>query len=289
MKKIKFVANYDDDKNIYNSILNCFPLSDEERQQITPYDDYDYLGILNGYKGVIKIPRERVFGFLQEPIGNINYDRNLHFYCSKIFCQSKEMFRPNKNLIESHLFMFYSNHINYQYKNFNNNFIKNKKLCIFISGISHPNNPNWNNSNYSKRLKLLDNIIKSDLDIDIYGRGLNISDKRYKGSPDNKHEILKNYEYSIAIENSCEKNYVSEKFFDCILNNTVPLYYGCPNVDEIFNNKCHEKINIEESQCIETIKILCESDSKKYYTYIQDAKNKYFNNFNPLRRILNEI
>ena len=138
-------------------------------------------------------------------------------------------------------------------------------------------------------MNLIKKIIDSDLDIDIYGRNLNLSDKRYKGSPDNKHEILKNYQYSIAIENSCEENYVSEKFFDCILNNVVPLYYGCPNIDSIFNSKCYKFLDINDNKVINNIKNICLKDSKDFEKDVLDAKNKYFETYNPIIRITNEI
>jgi hypothetical protein len=286
MKKIKFVANYDSDINIYNSIINCFPMSDEEKQLITYKNDYEYLAIFNGYKKEIFSSRDKTIGFLQEPIGNINYDRNLHMYCSKIFCQSKEMFRPNNGIVETNLSMFFSNHVNYNYLNFLEPKIKLKKICIFLSGIQFPNNPNWKNNNYSKRINLLKKILNSSLDIDIYGRNLNINDTRYKGSPENKHEVLKNYKYSIAIENCCEKNYVSEKFFDCILNDTVPLYYGCPNIDDIFNNNCYEKIDIEDSNIIKIIEDIVSKNFINYKEALQDARKKYFNNFNPIKKMV---
>lgn len=290
MKKIKFVANYDSDINIYNSIINCFPLTDREKKVLTAGNEYDYLGIINGYNHKnIKTSRDKNIGFLQEPIGNINYDRNLHYYCKKIFCQSKNMF-DKKSCIDTNLHMFYSNHISYHYSNFSNNsFEKSKKICIFISGISFPNNPNWKNHNYNKRISLLKRILESDLEIDIYGRNLDIRDCRYKGSPVNKHEILKQYEYSIAIENCSEQNYVSEKFFDCILNNVVPLYYGSESVNEIFNKFCHAKIDIEENTIIESIKSIIAKDTKEYRDSILSAKKNYYNKFNPLKRMLDEI
>jgi hypothetical protein len=287
--KIKFVANYDNDLNIYKSILNCFKLTQQEKQMLTYEEHYEYLGIFNGYRGEIKTKRDNVFGFLQEPIGNINYDRNLHHYCKKIFCQSSEMFKPNTGVIENHLCMFYSSHTTYHHTNFDDNFNKPKNLCIFMSGISSPNNSKWVNSNYSKRLNLLNKILSSDLDIDIYGRGLNIADSRYKGSPDNKHEILKQYRYSIAIENCCENNYVSEKFFDCILNNTVPLYYGCPNIDKIFNSASYETLDLDNKNIIQDIKNLILNDNFKYKNSILEDKEKYFTNFNPLYAIQKNI
>jgi hypothetical protein len=36
---------------------------------------------------------------------------------------------------------------------------------------------------------------------------------------------------------SCEKNYASEKLFDCFINNTVPIYYGCPNINELVDKQ----------------------------------------------------
>jgi hypothetical protein len=279
--KIKFVANYDSDINIYNSIINCFGYDDI----LTFEENYSYLGVINGYEPKkIKTPRENNFGFLQEPLDNINYDRNLHFYCKNIFCQSKDAFKTN--IIQDALCMFYSGHTYYDKKKFDNlDFQKNKKLCVIVSGLTHPNNPNWINHNYQKRIKLIQQIIDSDLEIDIYGRNLNLTDSRYKGSPINKHEVLKEYKYSIAIENVCEENYVSEKFFDCILNNVVPLYYGSQNIDDIFNSECHEKIDIDSKNIIEDIKNICSNDTKKYQNAIILAKQKYFANFNPLKKI----
>ena len=284
--KIKFVSNYDNDINIYNSILNCFKLSEEDKQLLTHGEDYTHLGIFNGYRGKINSTRDRTIGFLQEPIENINYDRNLHFYCSKIFCQTKEAFKPNNGIVEVPLCMFYSNHTFYHHKNFEDtNFKKNKKLCIFVSGISNPNNPSWKNHNYHKRINLVKNILSSDLDIDIYGRGLNINDPRYRGSPENKHEILKDYEYSIAIENVCQKNYVSEKFFDCILNGVVPIYYGSPDVDTIFNSDSHVKLDIDNSNVIQNLKEIVSKPTDQFQAAILEAKEKYFTTMNPLEKI----
>lgn len=290
MTKVKFVANYDSDQNIYNSILNCFPMSKQEKEMLTDKDDYDYLGIFNGYQQKkIKTPRSKNIGFLQEPIGNINYDRNLHYYCGKIFCQSEDMF-DKKSSVETNLHMFYSNHTKTHHSHFDNSsFNKSKKICIFVSGISSPNNRKWKNHNYTKRINLVKAILKSDLDIDIYGRGLRIEDPRYKGSPDNKHEILKQYEYSIAVENCCERNYVSEKFFDCILNNVVPIYYGSSSVDQIFNKDCHTKIDIEKEYIIENIKSIIAKDTKSYQESILCAKKDYYSKFNPLKRIIDEV
>jgi hypothetical protein len=77
--KLKVVSNYDNDHNMFITMNNCF--YNKTKLVLTEEDDYDYLLIINGYSGTIKTSRDKIFGLLQEPIGNINYDRNLHFYC----------------------------------------------------------------------------------------------------------------------------------------------------------------------------------------------------------------
>ena len=41
--------------------------------------------------------------------------------------------------------------------------------------------------------------------------------------------------YSIAIESTQEKNYISEKLIDCLITKTIPVYWGCPNVSDFFD------------------------------------------------------
>lgn len=42
-------------------------------------------------------------------------------------------------------------------------------------------------------------------------------------------------QFHIAVENSKQHNYFSEKLMDCFVTKTVPIYYGCPNIDKWFN------------------------------------------------------
>ena len=41
--------------------------------------------------------------------------------------------------------------------------------------------------------------------------------------------------FHIAIESTSIKNYFSEKLLDCFQAKTVPVYYGCRNIEEFFN------------------------------------------------------
>lgn len=278
--KLKVVSNYDNDHNMYVTMNNCY--SNNTKITLTKQDDYDYLLIINGYNQKIKTSRDKVFGLLQEPVGNINYDRNLHFYCSKIFCQSLKMFNSYKGIVVTPMHMFYSHHTSIDKDYFiNYDSINNrKKICIIVSSLSAPNNSNWNSHNYGKRHMLINKLLQSDLEFDFYGKGWNLNDKRYKGVAGNKHEILRQYEYSIAIENSCEDNYASEKLFDCFINNTVPIYYGCPNVSEIYDANSYEMLDLDSDNLIEKIKNIIKNSNEKYKISLSESKRKYFNDYN---------
>jgi hypothetical protein len=43
--------------------------------------------------------------------------------------------------------------------------------------------------------------------------------------------------FHIAIENTAIKHYFSEKLLDCFQTKTVPVYYGCRNIEEFFNTE----------------------------------------------------
>ena len=52
-----------------------------------------------------------------------------------------------------------------------------------------------------------------------------------------KISALKDYMFSIAIENTKEDYYFTEKIIDCFLSGTIPIYYGCPSISNFFNEK----------------------------------------------------
>jgi hypothetical protein len=63
--------------------------------------------------------------------------------------------------------------------------------------------------------------------IDVYGRGYNPVKL--------KTEALKEYMFSITIENVKKDYYFTEKLIDCFMTGTIPIYYGCPSIDKFFD------------------------------------------------------
>jgi hypothetical protein len=52
-----------------------------------------------------------------------------------------------------------------------------------------------------------------------------------------KIDSFRPYQYSVCIENSSRENYFTEKITDCILNKTIPIYWGCSNIGDFYNSK----------------------------------------------------
>ena len=68
-----------------------------------------------------------------------------------------------------------------------------------------------------------------------------------------KAEGLAQYRFSVVIENVREKNYFTEKLIDAILCNTIPIYWGCPNIDRFLDTKgmiiCDSIDELKEAIC----------------------------------------
>jgi hypothetical protein len=63
--------------------------------------------------------------------------------------------------------------------------------------------------------------------VDLYGRGFEEVEK--------KEEALKDYMFSVTIENDSYLTYWTEKILDCFVTGTVPVYYGSPDIFDFFN------------------------------------------------------
>jgi hypothetical protein len=116
----------------------------------------------------------------------------------------------------------------------------------FVKNI-HPSNSKWvsdilylptksklismisSNKNFTIGHQVRHQVISNLPDcVDLYGRGFK--------PIENKIEGLKDYCFSIAIENDNTNSYFTEKLLDCFLTCTVPIYWGCQKVSSIFNN-----------------------------------------------------
>jgi len=116
---------------------------------------------------------------------------------------------------------------------------------------------------YSNKKHLVGHKLRHDISnqingIDFYGSG-------YKPII-NKSEALKEYMFSITIENCKKDFYFSEKLIDCFITGTIPIYWGCPSIGNFFNEK-----GIIVFNNIDDLKDILKDIDKKYY----DERKKY--------------
>lgn len=65
----------------------------------------------------------------------------------------------------------------------------------------------------------------------------------YPTLPNDDKIHLFNSMYSIVVESTQEKNYFTEKLIDCLITKTIPVYWGCPNISDFFDDSYWIKID----------------------------------------------
>ena len=108
--------------------------------------------------------------------------------------------------------------------------------------------------------------------VDLFGRGFN--------EFDDKWSVIAPYKYSIAIENSIEQDWVTEKLGDCYTSHTFPFYMGAPNVGNYFNSKSYELIDISDfEKSLRTITRIIDNPDhyNNHLAFLTEAKHAYLN------------
>lgn len=157
-------------------------------------------------------------GFIMEPraINPSIYEwiKNNNISFNSIFTYDKEL------LDSSNIFNFYP-HSGCWIKPEDQKIYKKNKLISIIA--SNKNSTEGHNL----RHQIISKAKENDLILDVYGRGYNPIDY--------KLNALKDYGYSIIIENSKIDYYFTEKLIDSFMTGTIPIYWGCPSIGNFFN------------------------------------------------------
>jgi hypothetical protein len=223
-----------------------------------------------------------------EPAWSVAVSQNLQKACGTIFAHDNSLFGFNDcRVIERPALMFnefYTTQENVDfYRNFNGK--KTKKMSFVVSRIAGSSG----NVLYDRRIKLAEEVIRHNLPIDIWGRGWNPDGNRIKGPVAEKRDAIIDYEFSVGIENSIEKNYITEKFFDNLLVNTVPVYFGAPNIEEVYDKSSFIHLDLNNiDNCLQTFKDILDGkyDYESYLEPIKSARETYINNHNLLSEVL---
>jgi hypothetical protein len=155
--------------------------------------------------------------------------------------------------------------------------VKNKKISLISSAKNFT-------KGHRQRLLFISEIQKVFGDtVDIFGLG-------FKPIAD-KWDALAPYKYSVVLENSSYSDYWTEKLSDALLSETLPIYYGCPNIYDYFPKDSLVTINIYDiKNSIAQIQKIIESDTyEKSINAIIKARNVVLDKYNLFPAITNLI
>lgn len=156
------------------------------------------------YKVLVQIEPPSIMDFVDKiPSNKNNFDLILAWHPKVLsLCENSVLFPFGSCWIEE------SNRIVHK---------KNKNTSIIASG-----------KKTTEGHRLRHDIIRNNsTNIDVYGTGYN--------PVQNKITALKDYRFSIVIENDSVDNWFTEKIIDCLVTGTVPIYWGCNNIGDYFD------------------------------------------------------
>jgi hypothetical protein len=249
-------------KNSYYGIDNYIYL--------TSGDDYTHAIILNTIMPVLKngIPKKNVIGFALEPFPFLPLSPIFIEYArqniSKYFIG--DLNHLPDPFLEGQNFMWHT------VPSLKSVPVTNKKKCMSIMISQKKFAPG-----HQYRHHLAEAILRSNLPIDIFGRGhiyyQNRKDDRIKG--DFKElEPYEEYDFHIAIENFRSNHYFTEKIMNPLICNTTPIYLGCHNIDLYFKDQIIHLSGNLENDIIMIQTILRNPDQYKKKIDVDLVKNK---------------
>lgn len=316
MKKIKLVCWWTDDESLKNRLINQFvPYDDFNEYEFVTNNDFDYL-IVFGRTDFTQynIPSNKIISFSQEPLWSPNDSKNLHEYSKYVNVSDLNFYSKSENYMECLLPMFYggrgefderkdfywSKKLRFDDLSLNKNkgisFIVTKNYCSWYDHFNKENSEII----YEKRTKLGELISKKMTDVHIFGTYWENNNVNVFGECWNKRVGLNEYKFSICVENTIQKNYISEKFWDCVLTDTIPIYLGCSNIEDYVPSNCF--INLYEykdsyENMMNVIDQVNNNSYELYEKYIPNLKklkedfftNETFNVWYKIKGIINKI
>ena len=231
MQIIKFFTSFGTSEGCIEAYTRVHELYSDpdfnKTYKFTCNDDYTHAIILNTAMPKVTIPKENVIGLAFEPIQFLGLTSIFIDYARKNI--SKYYLGDNTGLPDCFI-----NHYSYMWHMTPYTYIPEKTKIMSIM-VSDKNNA----PGHKYRHLLVQAILKSNLQIDIYGKGCKfynkLNDPRIKGEF-KETEPYENYKFHIAIENFQTSDYFSEKITNTLLSNTCPIYLGAKYIDKYFDN-----------------------------------------------------
>ena len=290
--KVKFISNLGPILGNYLGVCN---IKNKKYKNIEFVDDNSYthiivVGTINqkiyNFLNLCKesgIPKKNIFGFALEPVENIPFlkNKNIPEIWIGEYRVSKKLPHYKNNLKIGYSFLWTTTT-----KNITNKYIESKKISIILSNKKYLLGHNY-------RHLLVDKILKTNLDIHIYGNGSEEhgNDSRIKGkfSWEDHDKPYTDYMYHIVIENTPNTEfYVTEKFTNAIITNTIPIYYGADKINNIFGDNCCYKLCGDLNKDLELITNIY-NNCEKYKLDLKKAQYEIFNGKAFLPKVVHEF
>jgi hypothetical protein len=133
---------------------------------------------------------------------------------------------------------------------------------------------------YSERLKTIRYFDKrTPADFDLYGYGWEKFERSetfitYRGPVESKAEVLPKYKFAVCYENNSDQpGYITEKIFDCLRFDCVPIYWGAPNILEYVDSDCF--IDRRQFESHEELETYIKAVTAVEYERFRRAKRSY--------------
>jgi hypothetical protein len=284
VKKIRLSASYDTSENLTKRLLEQFLTPDINLQDVEFVFDnsYDVVVFFN-HSNLNHKEGSRSYIFPHEPSWSGSHQKNISNHTT-IFGFDNNLYMGN--CIESIAHTFYGGRGPWvdplEFWSYNNlkdiKFDKTKNISSSVTELKDGHGPTCLYPQRHEVSKIVDELSF----IDFFG-GRNSSPR--------KQDALTNYKFNLVIENEYSNNWITEKFYDGILTETVPIYYGCKNIKNIYPEDGY--ITIEDINDIDSIKNLLihvnENSDEIYNSKIdglRQIKKRYFKEFNLLKKII---
>ena len=98
---------------------------------------------------------------------------------------------------------------------------------------------------------------------------------------EDKWDGLGPYKFSLAIENSVHHNYFTEKISDVFLAFAMPIYFGCPNIKDFFDDRSY--LALDNLDCKSTLAVIQEAINSEIHSerldYVKDSRALFLDKY----------
>jgi hypothetical protein len=136
-------------------------------------------------------------------------------------------------------------------------------------------NSNLNNlPGHKLRADFITKICEQNLDIELYGGNKWSKYPQYKGYLPQKWPVFSKSKYALAIENEVSPYYWTEKITDAILCFSMPIYYGCPDINKFFPEGSYITLDINNKKAVNELEEIIHSGYyEKNISKLIEARN----------------